>query len=130
MASALRTSPLPSTPAADGQGPSDGAARAVCSPDQRLVAPQPCPSQRDIEVAIAEAPFRATLNALPAAEVRRSSRAGKQRVLMINGHPVLKVNNYDLHDSSNSLSVFDYELKKKKRAKSDAAMGTSLQTIR
>ncbi|KAK9784646.1 hypothetical protein WJX73_007480 [Symbiochloris irregularis] len=63
-------------------------------------------------------------------EVRRSSRAGKQRVLMINGHPVLKVNNYDLHDSSNSLSVFDYELKKKKRAKSDAAMGTSLQTIR
>ena len=37
--------------------------------------------------------------------------AGKRRIVMIDGHPVLTTNNYDINDSSNSISVFDLELK-------------------
>ena len=34
--------------------------------------------------------------------------SGKQRVVVVDGHPILRINNYDLN---NSLSVYDHELR-------------------
>jgi hypothetical protein len=39
---------------------------------------------------------------------RRTSRVGKQRIMMVDGVPVLKLNNYDLEGGERS--VFDQEL--------------------
>ena len=39
---------------------------------------------------------------------RRTSRIGKQRIMMVDGVPVLKLNNYDLEGGERS--VFDQEL--------------------
>ena len=40
--------------------------------------------------------------------IRRTSRVGKQRIMMVDGIPVLKLNNYDLEGGERS--VFDQEL--------------------
>ncbi|BDA46823.1 probable global transcription activator SNF2L1 [Coccomyxa sp. Obi] len=46
----------------------------------------------------------------PAPFVRRSSREAKSRIIMVDGHPVLKSNNYDLEQGERS--VFEMELKR------------------
>ncbi len=40
--------------------------------------------------------------------LRRTGRVGKQRIMMVDGVPVLKLNNYDLEGGERS--VFDQEL--------------------
>lgn len=61
--------------------------------------------------------------------IRRTSRVGKQRIMMVDGVPVLKLNNYDL--LSGERSVFDQELNRESPStrdtvSSDPATGHTL----